>query len=56
MTTFRYKYTGAQPVHFPNLGIEVNPGDTFETEHAIKHPDFEAVTDHKKKEDAKAHN
>jgi hypothetical protein len=32
MTTFRYKYTGAQPVHFPSLGIEVNPGYTFEAD------------------------
>ena len=54
MATLRYKYTGTYPVHVPEIGREVNPGETIETEHAVKHPDFDPITDHKKKEDAKA--
>lgn len=54
MATFRYKYTGTQPVHFPALDLEIKPGQIIEAEHIIHHPDFEAIKE-AKKEEPKAH-
>jgi hypothetical protein len=50
MATYRYRYTGKDPVHMPTIGASVKHGDEVESEHAIHHPDFERVQDEPKEE------
>lgn len=51
MATFRYRYTGQAPVHLPEFGVNAEPGQEVESEHAIHHPDFERVHDEPKKKE-----
>jgi hypothetical protein len=48
MAKHRYHYTGTETVHLPEQGILAEGGDSkavYETDTAIKHPDFEPVKD-----------
>ena len=39
----QYKFTGSQPVSIPALGLDLKPGDKFETPEKINHSDFELI-------------
>lgn len=44
-----YKYTGKEEKHFPDLERLLKPGETFETDKHVNHPEIEPVeTTHKK--------
>lgn len=38
-----YKFTGPNPVSIPALGLDLKPGDKFETEEEFNHSDFELI-------------
>ena len=40
-----YKYTGNEEKHFPDLEVLLKPGETFETDKEVNHPEIEAVDD-----------
>lgn len=46
----KYKYTGEQEVNIPYVGNFV-PGEVYELDSEIEHPDFVKVEDKKEKKD-----
>jgi hypothetical protein len=52
MATYKYRYTGKDPVHLPLHGVNAKHGEEIEVDLPIKHPDFERIdTEPKKKEE-----
>lgn len=44
----KYQYTGERPVHIPQIGT-FEPGEQYEVEEEINHPDFKEIKAKKKK-------
>ena len=49
-----YKYTGSHPISIPAMGLDLKPGDKFETDEKVNHSDFELIKQDKPKADEKA--
>lgn len=49
-----YKYTGSHPISIPALGLQLKPGEKFESEEKLNHSDFELIKQDKPKADDKA--
>lgn len=41
----RYRHIGDQPRSFPELGLDLEPGQEFETEQPVSHPDLQLLDD-----------
>lgn len=39
----RYRHIGDQPRSFPELGLDLEPGQEFETEQPVDHPDLQLL-------------
>lgn len=39
----RYRHIGDQPRSFPELGLDLEPGQEFETEQPVNHPDLQLL-------------
>lgn len=39
----QYKFNGSTPVSIPALGLELQPGQVFETDEEINHSDFDLI-------------
>lgn len=50
----QYKFTGSNPVSIPALGLDLKPGDKFESDEKLNHPDFELIKDKPKADDKAA--
>jgi hypothetical protein len=47
--TYKYKYTGEDPVFLPEQGKLVEPSEKFEAERKIDHPLFEHIKEEEPK-------
>ncbi len=48
----KYRYTGTEEKHFPELGELLKPGDiSKETDKAVNHPELEPVKEDEQQED-----
>lgn len=41
----RYRYKGELACTIPELGLDLDPGDEFETDQPVDHPDLEPVVE-----------
>jgi hypothetical protein len=39
----QYRYNGSHPISIPALGLELKPGDTFESDEKLNHSDIEQI-------------
>ena len=41
----QYRYNGSHPISIPALGLDLKPGDKFESDEKINHSDIEKIKD-----------
>jgi len=41
----KYQYNGSHPISIPALGLELKPGELFESDEKINHSDIEKIKD-----------
>jgi hypothetical protein len=39
----QYRFSGPTPVSIPAMGLELQPGDKFDSDEKINHSDFEVI-------------